>query len=232
MEPFSVVILCGGEGKRLKHRTDIKCLLPIKKDGTTILDHIVDTLKNTDYESMYLLAGPHKETIEKHIKMKKYRNVHVVEDSSTGTTEALREAIRYMQVVGEGAYDLLLVNGDEVLDMTPEDMVMFTKQIDSITTTMITSQSRFHHGIVVGGSFIEKPQLQFDSNAGYVYIHNNRLSTIVGNGNIETDFFPYLYIVPYRFSGFWRAVDTEKDYQEVLKWFNANSSIDVKGKKG
>jgi len=61
---ISGIVIASGEGKRIGR---IKQLLPWK--NSTILGNIIDTLKDTDLDKIYIVLGHEKEEILENIKL-------------------------------------------------------------------------------------------------------------------------------------------------------------------
>lgn len=88
---ISGIVIASGEGKRIGR---IKQLLPWK--NSTILGNIIDTLKDTDLDKIYIVLGHEKEEILENIKphLKEKFEVIFNENYKKGMLTSIQEAVK------------------------------------------------------------------------------------------------------------------------------------------
>ncbi|HOC52452.1 MAG TPA: nucleotidyltransferase family protein [Caldisericia bacterium] len=88
---ISGIVIASGEGKRIGR---IKQLLPWK--NSTILGNIIDTLKDTDLDKIYIVLGHEKEEILENIKLHLTEKFEVIfnENYKKGMLTSIQEAVK------------------------------------------------------------------------------------------------------------------------------------------
>ncbi|NLI55574.1 nucleotidyltransferase family protein [bacterium] len=88
---ISGIVIASGEGKRIGR---IKQLLPWK--NSTILGNIIDTLKDTDLDKIYIVLGHEKEEILENIKHHLTEKFEVIfnENYKKGMLTSIQEAVK------------------------------------------------------------------------------------------------------------------------------------------
>lgn len=88
---ISGIVIASGEGKRIGR---IKQLLPWK--NSTILGNIIDTLKDTDLDKIYIVLGHEKEEILENIKPHLTEKFEVIfnENYKKGMLTSIQEAVK------------------------------------------------------------------------------------------------------------------------------------------
>lgn len=211
------LIFCGGKNERIAHfsKGKPKVLLPLK-ENYTILDKQISQFRMASVNRVILLASERKH----------FKGYEVVEDVEQGTFAAFINALKKKNL----SEDVVLRNGDIVADFNLRKMIDLHKRRKS-SLTMLAAPFVSPYGVldisgekVVG--FCEKPVLPYKINAG-VYIFSRELieklkSEEVVAGNIEERLFERLAqekMIDVYDEGeiFFKAVDTVKDYNEVLR---------------
>ena len=105
----SAIVLCGGEGIRLRPLTaDIpKPLVPVR--GKPIVDFIVEFLRNQSVTDITIAGGYLVEKLEQHFKGTEYVNV-----VDTGNGDIIT---RLKQLLGTNADEILVLYGDTLSDV-------------------------------------------------------------------------------------------------------------------
>lgn len=228
------VILCGGEGSKLKPITyEIpKPLVPIH--GRSILEHIFDLLKKYDIKDTILSVGYKKEKIKQHFGNGFQFGVNIFyaeEEKPLGTAGPLR-LIRDM--LNE---TFILSNGDELKDVNIQEMHELHKQKNALVTVALTTvkNPRLYGVASLSGSkilnFVEKPKNPPSNliNAG-LYIIEPEVIDMIPEGFVmlEEDIFPKLAqegrLFGFPFSGQWFDVGNIEKYEKVIKeWRDVTS---------
>jgi|SRR3989344_3969609 len=205
------VILCGGEGKRLRPLTDSIPKPMILVNGRPIIDYKIAHLKKYGVEKIVVACGYKWEKIKE-----KYGDslIYSVEDKPLGTGGALKNALKH-------------INGREFFVTNCDDMVdIDLKELEKIGSNAIcVSHFRSNFGLVdieankvVG--FRQKPMLPFWANIGF-YLFNKNMQ-LPDNGSMEDETFPKIELKAFNHEGRWFTINTMKDLEEVEKELKEN----------
>ena len=104
-----LVVMAGGEGKRLRPATDVipKPLIPV--NGLPILDHILAQFSAAGVKEKYITVGPKAEMIQAYYSGKGH--IFIQEDQPQGTAGALR----YLELDPDGP--VIVTNCDVLVDI-------------------------------------------------------------------------------------------------------------------
>lgn len=219
------MVLCGGQGKRLRPLTnDIPKTLIEIKEGYAILDKQLLDLRNAGIDKVVLLTGYLSEKIEERYGSN-WKGINIeysVEDKPLGTLNAIRMGLANVDD------DVIIRNGDVVTDVNIKKMIEKFNN-SSYMANMLIAKMRSPYGIVDIGDdrirkFREKPILDYYFNAG-IYCFRKGITDLFKNfeiGDIEKTVFPLLaesnQFGYFKNEGrFWISVDTTKDLEEVQK---------------
>lgn len=183
-----IVIMAGGQGKRLYPYTKIlpKPLIPI--DGIPIVERIMNTFKRYMCDNFYLIVNYKKNMIKAYFSESNYGvNIQFVdEDTPLGTGGGIK--------LLENKIDstFVMTNCDILLLENLEDIIEHHKS-HSNDVTMVCSLKNFEipYGVVniseggVVSSFEEKPKLSFFTNTGYYIIEPVIMKYIKKDENIS-----------------------------------------------
>jgi len=223
MESTIGVVLCGGYGAALKPLTDDipTALIEIRKDYT-ILDKQLFEFKNAGVKEVILVTSYLREQIRNRYG-NEYIGVkirYIEEEKPEGTLPALKK------VLNEVKGDIVIRNGDIVTDINLDKFIRCSKTSKFPITIFITKLPS-PYGVVETDServtsFIEKPVLNRDINAGIYFLKKNfKLPEVYDKGNIGNTVFPELVkqgvVGYYEEDVFWRAIDTLRDVEEIRK---------------
>lgn len=253
-----VVILCGGKGMRLREETQNKPkpLLPIGK--CPILWHIMTHYSHYGFNNFILCLGYKGELIKEYflnyqnnrdfqLKLKDGTKT-VLQDQNqvenwniifahtgpeTNTGGRIKKIEHYIDedyfflTYGDGLSDINLNKLEEV----------FLKKGRIGVITGIRPQSRFgqvnvdDQSIITG--FKEKPMRQDYINGGFCVFSKKIFSLLEENCVLEREVFDRLtsarQLAMYKHEGFWKCMDTYKDYLELNElWKRGDSPWKVK----
>jgi len=157
---MQAVILAAGEGTRLEPLTNVrpKPMLPIA--NKPILEHVIESVKTAGIEEVVLVVGYKRQRIQNYFGDGDDWDVdltYVVQNNQLGSGHAL------LQAEGVIGRDILVLNGDQIVDSTAIEDVVDARR-ETTNAVMAVSQSAETHlyGVVdVENGFvsdlIEKP---------------------------------------------------------------------------
>jgi NDP-sugar pyrophosphorylase family protein len=222
---MKVVILAGGEGKRLRPLTDSTPKPLVKINGKAIIDYQIESFIKLGVKEFVVLGGYKNGELQNHFSSYKNASVSVVvEEKPLGTAGALRAA---KLVVGGGEF--VMVNGDIMTDLDLTPMLSggegFVGKIALVPMVSPYGVVKTFNDKITG--FIEKPLLKdVWVNAGFYWLSEKIFEFLPESGSIEKDVFPKLAEAGtlgfFRFQihdKFWRSVDTMKDFEEASARF-------------
>jgi NDP-sugar pyrophosphorylase family protein len=227
-------LFTGGYGKRLQSIAgDIpKTLLPLK-DDYLILDRQLLDFKYAGINQVYLLSGYRGELIEKRYghEWKGINITHIIEVKPMGTLWALRNLYSHLDS------DILLRNGDTICDLNLNSLISYSTSQRTLATMVVAKMvSPFgivsiHNGYV--SEFVEKPILNHYVNVGCYHLKpavKTYLKRQYSSTEIEKTLFDSLSsdgkIKAFKFGGYWKAVDSVKDYEEIKKEYDSREDYD------
>jgi mannose-1-phosphate guanylyltransferase len=225
----TAIILCGGEGTRLRPITyEIpKPLVPVH--GKPIIEHIFDLLKKYGVTDIILSVGHMKEKILKEAdgwSRLGLRIDHVAENRPMGTGGAIKIARDKLPKT------FIVSNGDELKSLNIWDMYEMHKKNKALATIALTTvEDPSAYGVArLDGNhvmeFVEKPRKGKSPsnliNAGF-YILENEVLNLIPDGfcSLEKDIFPKLAaqgrLFGFPFSGQWFDTGNLERYERALK---------------
>jgi NDP-sugar pyrophosphorylase family protein len=222
---MKVVILAGGEGKRLRPLTDSVPKPLVKINGKAIIDHQIDLFLKLGVKEFVVLGGYKNDELQKHFSSYGKAQVKVfVEEKPLGTAGAIKSV--QSTLAGE---DFVVTNGDIMtnLDLTP----MLQGEKDFLARIALVPMTSPYGVIKTFGDkvtgFEEKPILRdVYINAGVYWLSEDIFGLLPESGSLEKDVFPKLAAEGklgfFRFqihNKFWRSIDNIKDYEEAVKHF-------------
>ncbi|MHA1979219.1 MAG: nucleotidyltransferase family protein [Candidatus Hodarchaeales archaeon] len=228
MDLKTAIVLAGGKGMRLRPYTEDlpKPLIEIR--GKPILYWIVKWLEYNGVRRMVLGVAHKKEkifnwvdSISGEFNLEIITSEHFIE---SGTGGGIKHAIKNANI--EDKY-FLAMNGDELTDVSLNNFFRF-HTINNKIGTILATPLRSNFGVLDIGeenlitAFKEKPIIdQIFINSG-VYLFNPEIEPYLPwEGNIERTAFVKLAeerkLVAFRYFGFWRTINTEKDLDVMRK---------------
>lgn len=228
--PQKAVILCGGQGTRMRPFTYEmpKPMLPVK--GRPIIEHLLDLFKKYGIYEIILSVGYLKEKIKSHFgdgSRFGVRISYVEENEPLGTAGPIRLCKDFLNET------FVVSNGDELKDVNISEMVSdFHNKNDALCTIALTTvDDPSSYGVAkLAGSrileFVEKPKREESPsnliNSGLYVLEPEIVSMIPkGFSLLEKDIFPKLAkkgkLFGYPFSGQWFNVGTVKQYENAIK---------------
>lgn len=218
MEP--AVILCGGQGTRLRPLTDDKPKWLVSLNGRTIAEYQLAWLLKNGVKHVILACGYQWEKISAKFGSE-YCGMEITycpESVPSGTLGALRRAV--MEIDPDGYSSCFFaVNGDNFSNI---DLSLLRAAQDGVGSPVVTFVSYpFPYGVLepVPGHekfyLNEKPRLRV--NAGVYYLDAVQIAESRGS-SIEKDYLNRWFIRPYLHEGYWNTIDSVDKLGEVSEW--------------
>ena len=194
---IDVVILCGGEGTRLRPVISDRPKSLAAFGDTTFLDILIDSLKNKGFKKFILCVGYMKDQIKDHFKNRDGISIFFSEEEEAlGTGGALKNARSLIR-----SETFLVLNGDSICDLDFEKFYRFHKNKNAVLSIVLvqTNQTEDFGSVMVNSSdqitrFKEKMANNADGliNAGIYLMQQEIFSYMpkVNRFSLESDFFP------------------------------------------
>jgi glucose-1-phosphate cytidylyltransferase len=242
---MKVVILCGGQGTRLREETEFRPKPLIMIGQRPILWHIMKLYAHHGFSEFILCLGYRGHMIKEYFlnyeamnndftiglgstNRLDYHDAHAEQDflvtlAETGlesmTGGRLRQVRRYVK-----DDTFMMTYGDGVSDVDIRKLVRFHQEHGKVATvTAVQPTSRFGILDMDGDrvkSFAEKPKLEGWSSAGY-FVFNRRIFDYLSGNDCILEREPLerlaqeAELMVYRHSGFFYAMDTYREYEAL-----------------
>lgn len=198
IEDIDVIILCGGEGRRLRSVVADQPKVLAKVGGKTFLDILINRLVSCGFRRIILSVGYMKEKIFKHFDNHQYSKniIFATEEAPLGTGGALKNASQLVK-----SEDFLVMNGDSFCEVDLLKLYLFHKEKKGVLSIAIaTSKELSDYGVVISNdlgqilSFNEKSNTGLGGfiNAGVYFMAKEALDLMPLQKafSLEYDFFP------------------------------------------
>ncbi len=248
---MKVVILCGGQGARLRQETEFKPKPMVEIGDYPILWHIMKIYSHYGFNDFVLCLGYKGEMIRQYFanfekmsydctvyigndKKTKFFNSNAVDKwnvtlVNTGQTSETGVRIKTVEpFIGNNPF--MLTYGDGVSDINITKLLKFHKAGGkAVTITGVFPVERF--GIVELDaesnvtSFLEKPLACNLINAGFMVCEPEVFKYIKGNVTFEADPLRKLAaegkVDCFQHFGFWHPMDTFRDFQRLSRYWSS-----------
>ena len=184
-----VVILAGGEGKRLRPLTDSVPKPLVKINSRAIIDRQIDSFVRCGVKEFVVLCGYKNDELRKHFSCYEKAEVRVVVESEPlGTAGAIKAA---RGAIGSDAF--VVINGDIMTDLDLSPMLSgggeFLAKIALVPMTSPFGVVKTFGDKIIG--FEEKPVIRdIYINAGIYWLSNGVFDLLPARGSIETGGIP------------------------------------------
>ena len=244
---MKVIILCGGEGTRLKEETEYKPKPMVLVGGKPIIWHIMKSYSTYGFREFVMALGYKSEYIKEYflnqkaitndftLETKNHKTTFHLENKNgkdnfkitfvdTGLTTLPGERILLCEkYIPKKDKEFMVTYGDGVTDLSIKKLFAFHKKQKTLgTITGVHPRSKY--GLVqitstsTVKSFIEKPVLSDWVNGGYM-IFKRTFFEYLQKGETEHVALKKLAKIHqlslYRHEGFWMAVDTYKELEDL-----------------
>lgn len=227
------VILCGGEGKRLRPLTYYfqKTMIPIGSKQKPLLEYIVRLFKYHGISDLNLLVGYKHEQIVNYFGDGSRFGVkieYVIDpEDRKGSGNALLNA--YLKGFFEGSDTLIIYYGDILTNIDLKDLIEYHHKNSADATLAVARRYQVPVGVVkVDGDkiidMVEKPWLDIFVTIGILTIKYDVLEVLkdISRDNLDImgDYIPELIrrgynLYAYRFTGRWYDVGTTERYEKL-----------------
>ena len=240
-----VVILCGGEGTRLKEETEFKPKPMVEVGGKPILWHIMSIYSHYGFNEFILCLGYKSQMIKRffvehewdtsdftldlktkeivvHNPVKEDWKITFVETGPrTQTAGRVKQVEKYIKEA-----HFMLTYGDGVADVDIARLYENHKKSGKmVTVTGLHPVSKY--GLVRVGKdmevldFQEKPMMEDLISGGFMVMNKEFFRQIDKDGMFESTVLPKLskdrQVNLYKHEGFWQCMDTYKDVEHLNK---------------
>jgi len=233
------VILCGGKGTRLREETTDKPKPMVPIGAMPILWHIMKIYARFGYTDFVLALGYKGEVIRNHFSNQANKEAGwTITFADTGQEAQTGARIKRIEKFVKDDDYFLATYGDAVSDVDINALISFHQKQGTVATmTAVHPHSKW--GLVKGNGaglieqFVEKPQLYDYVNGGFFVFGKKVFDYLEDKDECVLETKPFSSLVQdkqfsmYKHEGFWHAMDTYKDYQELdaiyqkgeKKWF-------------
>lgn len=231
IENIDVLILCGGEGKRLRQISGRVPKPMVRIAGRVFLDIVIDHLKRSGFKRIILGIGYRAGFIRKYYREHKAPGVEIIfseEKKPLGTGGAVKKAKR---LIKSGSF--LVLNGDTFSKFKADRFIKFYQQKKARLLILLRkAKSNKDYGAITIDrsskitSFSEKnlsSRVTFVN--GGVYLFNKSVFSEMPDKSkfsLEYDFFPRLVgkgLYGYKESGFFIDIGIPERYLSAKKYF-------------
>ncbi len=214
---MEMIILAGGQGKRLRPLTnDIpKCMVPV--NGQPMLQYHLNWLKQYKITKIVVACGYKWGKIKDHYGQ---NLIYSVEDEPLGTAGAVKQALDHIE--GD---QFIVLNSDDLNNTNLNELWKFG------ANSVVISQFRSQFGIVeteghLIREFKQKPMLPYYANMGMYLLKKNL--KFPDKGALETEMFPHMAtkgeLKAFHHNGYWITINTVKELEEAEEEFKTMKS--------
>jgi len=230
------VILAGGKGTRMgEHTKEMPKAMALIGDKP-IIWHIMKIYASQGFTDFVVCTGYFREQIEEYFR-KGENNPEGwgVECVDTGIESSKAERIMRVREYLEGDEDFFVAYGDDVSDVNIGKVLEFHRQKGKVATlTTVQPENQFgilNHDSVSGAvvEFVEKPKMKEWINGGF-FVFSRKIFGYIekAGGELEDEVFSALVregeLVAYPHSGFWKCMNTFKEWSELNELWNGGKA--------
>lgn len=221
---MKTIILCGGLGTRMKEETEYKPKGMVLVGGKPILWHIMKIYAHYGYNEFVLALGYKGEMIKDYfLGQKNFQDDFKIIFADTGLESNTGERIlRAQKYITENNF--MLTYGDGVSDINIKELVAF-HQKHGLLGTISGVHPYSKYGLIktdgnnLVESFDEKPLMHDYVSGGFMIFNRNALKYF-DNGHEQSGLKKMAAIHQlsvYKHEGFWKAMDTYREMEELNK---------------
>lgn len=224
-----VVILCGGQGTRLREHTQTIPKGLVEIGGRPILWHIMKLFAHHGFRDFILCLGYKGELIQQYFEAQRGEPWRIAFADTGERTQTGGRVLRILPLVrGERVF---VTYGDGLANVDLRALLAFHRQQGrAATITCVNPESPFGVVEIDGGnrvvSYREKPRLDHWISGGFFVFERRAFQYLRGDDDIlERRPFESMVtdgqVAAYRLDGFWTCMDTYKDTQRLNElWQN------------
>jgi glucose-1-phosphate cytidylyltransferase len=228
---MKVIILCGGQGTRLREETEYKPKPMVMIGNKPILWHIMKTYAHFGFKEFILCLGYKKEVIQDYFgKPQEDWEVSLV-DTGLHTKKGTRIKMVEPYIQEE---DFMLTYGDGLCNVNIRDLVSFHhSHTKTVTFTGVQPTSRYatvdfdKEGEII--NWHEKKKLESYVNGGFFVMKKKVFEFLNNDCEFEEEPMKKLAqsqeVKMYRHNGFWHCMDTYRDSLFLNGLWNQKKSL-------
>ncbi|MCL4387792.1 nucleotidyltransferase family protein [Candidatus Marsarchaeota archaeon] len=227
------VVICGGEGTRLRPLTYQTPKPLVKVNGIPVIDNVIRELKRNGIEKITMAVGYKKEMFIEHFGNGSEKGLQIdysIEDKLLGTGGAIKKALKEKSRPENGE-DILVVNGDNIFEINLKAMYELHRSKDAIATLAVKAiDDVTGYGVIsvencIVRKFVEKPDPK-DAESNLInlgiYIFNSGAMHMLPDSeafSMERDFFAKIpgtgRLCAYVSDNIWYPIDTIERYRKA-----------------
>jgi len=224
---MKTIILCGGQGTRMKEETEFKPKPLVRVGEKPILWHIMKIYATHGHEDFVLALGYKGEMIKDYFQNNAEEFRVTLVDTGLETLTGGR-VVKAKEYVSEDEF--MVTYGDGVADIDVNKLIEFHRQQGTLgTITGVHPYSKY--GLVriddkknLVLDFEQKPRL-FDYVSGGFMIFQKGAFEYFDEGEIESGLARLAkegQLSVYKHEGFWKAMDTYREMEELNELWNTS----------
>lgn len=223
---MKTIILCGGMGTRMKEETEFKPKPLVGVGNQPILWHIMKLYQHHGFNKFILALGYKGDMIREYFAKTPHDfAVNLIDTGLESLTGERMHRVKHLI----GGDEFMVTYGDGVSDIDVKKLVEFHRAQGTIGTIAgVHPHSKY--GLIVSDKetnlvtgFSQKPLLHDFVNGGFMVFNKNAFDYF-DRGNIMEDAFPKLardkQLSVYEHKGFWKAMDTYREMEELNELWN------------
>lgn len=234
---MKVVILCGGQGTRMREDTGSRPKPLVEIGGRPILWHIMKTYAHYGFNDFVLCLGYRGDMIKEY-----FLNYDGAQEepafrvtlADTGRDTMTGGRIKRIEKYVDGGDTFLVTYGDGVADVDIAQLVAFHKSHGK-AATVTAVRPRAHFGLLETEGdgkvvqFTEKPQLDCWASAGFLVLERKVFDYIGADDCVlEREPLERLaaegQLMAYRHGGFFFAMDTYREYLHLNELWHSGKA--------
>lgn len=217
--------MCGGHGLRLKGNFGDTPKPLVSLQGKPLLCYIIEHYRRYGVHEFILLVGENEREFQAFARSFSGNGL-TIDVLQTGSDTPTGGRIKRVEPILEGEERFFVTYGDGVSDIDIEALLARHRSSGKLVT-LTAVRPTLPFGLVrlneqnLVTSFVEKPVIDEWINAGFFVLERAALEHIQSDSDFENDVLPALStrrdLVAYTHTGFWRSMDTYKDYLALDK---------------
>ncbi len=232
---FIGVILCGGEGKRLRPLTYYfqKTMIPIGRRQKPLLEYIVKLLRYHGIRDIVMLVGYKSEQIINYFEDGSRFDLNITYEKDPAGLKGSGHAIlnAYNKGLFKGYDNLLIYYGDILSDINLRELMDKHLRHEADSVLAVASRYQLPVGVVEAEGdrvlkMVEKPWINIYATIGILTLSINALDRVSGlygrykELDIMTHIIPELVesdgkVLVYRHDGYWYDVGSTEKYEKI-----------------
>ena len=225
---MKVVILAGGKGSRLSNKTVFQPKPMLMVGDKPILWHLMKFFSSYGFGDFVLCLGYKKDNIIKYFSENSMSEFNIRFVDTGEKTSKSKRLMMIKNYINEENF--ILSYGDDLSDVNINNVIKLHNS-KNLIATIITVHPTIQYGIVkindngVIRDIIEKPTMKnLWINGGFAIL-NRKIFKYLNLGELEDTVYQKLCkernICAYMHLGFWKSMNTYKDFLELNKMWNS-----------